>query len=285
MVPDKELTDLIQEESLSLGEEELDIGSLALQEEVVSLKRVAKVVKGGRRFSFSALVVVGDEKGHVGIGFGKANEVPEAIGKAIEDGKKSIVSVPIAGRTIPHQVIGKYGAARVLLRPAAEGTGLIAGAAVRAVVRLAGIKDVLTKCHGTNNMINVVKATMQGLQSLQSPERVAQLRGKSLEDVMGKPAAVRYREMRLQAEKKAEQERLEAETPPPAEEAEAPLGTAEEAPPVPEPKKPEAPADSQVLVSGEEKPQGEPIDPPPPAEDKNQKSSSQTTEPGQQGPA
>lgn len=267
---DKKLTNL---QSLPLGEAELDVESLALQEDVVSLKRVAKVVKGGRRFSFSALVVVGDEKGHVGIGFGKANEVPEAIRKAIEDGKRNIFSVPVVGRTISHQIIGRFGAARVLLRPAAEGTGLIAGAAVRAVVRLAGIKDILTKCHGTNNMINVVKATVQGLKSLQSPERVAQLRNKSLEEIMGKSRAARYREIRLQAEKEPEEEKKSAEAAQPAEEAEALVAAAEEISPSPEPQTPQPPDESQASVAGEEKPQSQPLESPP-AEDKKQESSS-----------
>lgn len=272
---DKKLTNLLHGKSLLLGEAELDVESLALQEEVVSLKRVSKVVKGGRRFSFSALVVVGDEKGHMGVGFGKANEVPEAIRKAIEEGKRNIFSVPIVGRTISHQTIGKFGAARVLLRPAGEGTGLIAGAAVRAVVRLAGIKDILTKCHGTNNMINVVKATVQGLKSLQSPERIAQLRTKSLEEVMGKSAAARYRGIRLQVETEAEEEKKAGETPQPAEEAEAPVAAAaEEISPSPESQTPQPPDESQASVSGEEKPQSPPLESPPAEDEKQEPSSS-----------
>ena len=171
-------------------DERIDPKSLNLKEEVVSLNRVAKVVKGGRRFSFAALVVVGDGAGYVGVGFGKANEVPEAISKASEDGKKNLVRVPlIQARTIPHAIIGRFGAARVMLKPASIGTGVIAGPGVRAVLNLAGIKDVLTKCIGTNNKINVVKATLNGLASLHSTERVAKLRGKAIEEVGGRPSA------------------------------------------------------------------------------------------------
>jgi small subunit ribosomal protein S5 len=177
----------------------ISVSELALKEELVMLNRTAKVVKGGRRFSFAALVVVGDGNGHVGAGFGKANEVPEAIAKAVEDAKKNIVRVPLVGRTIPHPIIGHFGAAKVMLRPAAEGTGIIAGPAVRAVLQLAGVGDVLTKVLGTNNKINVVKATISALSSLLSAEEVAKSRNKELEHIVGKKRASQLMEQKVAA--------------------------------------------------------------------------------------
>ncbi|RKD25423.1 SSU ribosomal protein S5P [Caminicella sporogenes DSM 14501] len=163
----------------------IDASKLDLKEKVVAINRVVKVVKGGRNFRFSALVVVGDENGHVGIGTGKALEVPNAIRKAIQDAKKNLIYVPRVGTTIPHEVLGHFGAGKVLIMPANEGTGVIAGGPVRAVLELAGIKDVRAKSIGSNNSRNMVNATIDGLKQLRTVEEVAKLRGKTVEEILG----------------------------------------------------------------------------------------------------
>jgi small subunit ribosomal protein S5 len=163
----------------------IDASQLDLKEKVISINRVTKVVKGGRHFRFSVLVVVGDENGHVGVGIAKAIEIPDAIRKAIQDAKKNMIEVPLKDTTVPHEIIGRFGAGRVLVKPAKEGTGIIAGGPVRAVLELAGVKDIRTKALGSTNPRNVVNATIEALKSLKKPEDVARIRGKSVEEVLG----------------------------------------------------------------------------------------------------
>ena len=167
-----------------MRQERIDANSLELNEKVVSIKRVTKVVKGGRNMRFTALVVVGDGNGHVGVGNGKAAEVPDAIKKAIDDARKNLKEVPVVGTTIPHEFIGKFGSARVMLKPAVEGSGVIAGGSARAVLELAGYKDIKTKVLGTNNPRNVVYATMNGLENMRTVEQIAKKRGKKVSDIL-----------------------------------------------------------------------------------------------------
>ena len=167
----------------------IDPAKLTLEERVVQINRVAKVVKGGRRFSFSAVVIVGDGQGHVGAGLGKAGEVPEAIRKGVEDAKKNLIRIPTVGTTIPHEVRAEYAAAKVLLKPASQGTGVIAGGSVRSVVEAAGIRDILSKVHGSTNPVNVVRATIEALRTLSSAEQVSARRGVPVRlFVAGQPA-------------------------------------------------------------------------------------------------
>jgi small subunit ribosomal protein S5 len=213
----------------------------------VKINRVAKVVKGGRRFSFTALVVVGDEVDHVGVGYGKANEVPSAIAKAVEDAKKNLFQIPKYKNTITHQVTGRYGAGRVLLKPASEGTGVIAGAGVRAVLELGGVRDILAKSLGTANPINLLMATVQGLKSLKRPEDVAKLRGLRIRDVI-KPHA------EVVAEAQAKVDAAAAAAPP-----EAPAAPAEPATPKAAPK-PKAAAKPKAAPKPKAEPKAEPKD-------------------------
>ena len=166
-------------------QQKIDAGTLDLKEKLVAINRVAKVVKGGRNFRFSALVVVGDENGHVGCGMGKAAEIPEAIKKAVQSAKRNMITVEQKGTTIPHETIGKFGRGRVILMPAAEGTGVLAGGPARAVLDMAGVRDIRTKSYGSNNPINCVKATLEGLGSLMSAEEVAKKRGKNFAELLG----------------------------------------------------------------------------------------------------
>lgn len=168
----------------------IDAGTLDIKEKVVSINRVSKTVKGGRIFKFSALIVVGDENGYVGVGLGKASEVPDAIRKGIEDAKKNLVKISLKGTTIPHEIVGEFGASLVVLKPAAPGTGVIAGGAVRAVVEMAGIKDIRTKALRSRNPRNVVNATLNGLKAVRDVAQVAQVRGKTINEIIGRQGVV-----------------------------------------------------------------------------------------------
>jgi small subunit ribosomal protein S5 len=236
-----------------------------LKERVVEINRVAKVVKGGRRFSFTALVVVGDEVDRVGVGYGKAREVPLAITKAVEDAKKNMFTVPKHGSTITHEVLGRFDAARVLLRPASEGTGVIAGGGVRAVLELGGVRNVLAKSLGTTNPINMAKATVVALRELRRPEDVARIRGKQISEVLplprirkGSPEEAAAKAARIEVEEAAPKPKKRAPAKPKAEakpkvKAEA-APVVEEAPPIEEAQVEEAPAPAKPVAEEKPKP-------------------------------
>jgi small subunit ribosomal protein S5 len=221
-----------------------------LKERVVEINRVAKVVKGGRRFSFTALVVVGDEVDRVGVGYGKAREVPLAITKAVEDAKKNLFTVPKHGSTITHEVLGRFDAARVMLRPASDGTGVIAGGGVRAVLELAGVRNVLAKSLGTTNPINMAKATIVALKELRRPEDVARIRGKQISDVLP------FKNPVVEPEEAAAAVTVVIETPIVVEEEPAPVPVAVEPEPTPDPEPEPAPAAEEPAPApaAEEKP-------------------------------
>jgi small subunit ribosomal protein S5 len=236
---------------------------LDLQERVIEINRVAKVVKGGRRFSFTALVAVGDEEGVVGIGYGKAREVPLAIQKAVENARKSLIRVPKYGQTLTHKIVGRYGAGHVVLRPASPGTGVIAGGGVRAVLELGGVRDVLTKSIGTQNPINLVKATMDGLVRLRRPEEVAELRGLTVSQVLGVQKAEATTTITAEASgatpagpaagedsSSSQAAGEEPSSPPPADDA--PKGAAEE-PAAEAPAEEESQSDASTTSEGESK--------------------------------